>query len=886
MAVAYTRIIFFFLCCLAVMEVNAQAVSGTVKDSAGNAIRSANILVKNQEDRIVLFRFSDAKGEFVLQIPDSLYNNGYIEVTASGYRQQKSRLEPGRQSYDFVLKVAYKELQEVTVELKQPIKVSGDTLSYDVESFAEDEDRSIGDVIKRLPGLTVGEDGTITFNGKRISNLLIHNDDLMAGSYGLAPKTISKEMIERVEVIKHHQPILALGDRVFSDDIVVNLTLKDANALKLSGRGRVGGGIPGLVNLATDLILLNQTYKGLNSIRYNNSGEDYRNDMKNLVTAGASPYPDELLSDGTIDNPGLPLKYINRNNTYSINTNNLYNAKDSLQFRSNIRFVKDRNRLDYRAYTESYLPGDTVVFDEMQSILRRPYEFDLGLTVTKNKRSYYITNGLQVNLKGYTNDSRMSFNGEDFPQRISMKQTKIANNFNWVPDFGQRDVLFFNWKAGYYNAPQSLDIGSGIDSVLLNNNVSYRSVQQQAEIPTWISQAVFNYNINNGKLLQQSYQVGAENKWQYLNSSLDLWQHDGMVTRPNDGENDVSWRRDDYFLKANYSLRKSRLLFSLSVPLTLQRISFDQQREDNTQKTRFVVQPELRSIFYFKGLKHLAFNYSRHNSLGEIGDVYRGLILKNFRLITANEAFVREQRSDDLGISFNVERAVSMLFFGTGLQYRNTAFNAIPTIEYRDNIQRTVLTPLHNRQTDLTGTADISKYIFSLRTKAGLGIVVNRQHTQQFINNNLLPFQALYGNLRLSLNSKITDFLSLNYEASAGRFSSRQQKVPDNTPAIHNRVSIHSQQMELVITPSIPLYITFRGAYQLNKTTGSHNDYFFIDGNIRYRAKKLRTDLEFDIDNLLNVRSYNILSTTTNLLNESVYRLRGRMFLLKATFNF
>lgn len=865
-------------------------ITGKVQDSTNKAVPSATVLIKNTDAKIVLFSFSDTKGSFKFEIPDSLKNtDAFIEVSALGYSKEKMKLESSKQYYLFVLKVLYNELPEVSLTSRQKIKSSGDTISYDVKSFEQAEDRSIGDVIKRMPGMTVADDGSITFNGKRINNLIIQSDDLMNGRYGLATKTISKEMIKKIEVIQHFQPISILKDKVFSDDVVVNLVLKDENAIKLSGQTQIGVGLPNLINLATNLITLSKKIKMLNSIKYNNSGEDYRFDFKDLTSVN-NFFPKELLSDAVLENPGLPNKYIYRNNSFSVSANNLYNTKDSTQLRANIRYFFDKNNLSYNSYTENYILNDTVIYKENQSAKRMPYNFDAGFSLLRNKNAYYLKDQLQLNLKGYTNNSKLNFNDDSFPQAVSLNLKNISNNFQWIPSFLKKDIITFNWQFSYYNAPQNLNVGKGIDSSILNNSIPYSSLHQFAEIPTFVNNLAVNYYINNNKSLQQSYELGTENKWQKLNSTTYLTQLNGSTNAyTGDYGNAIDWKQNSFFVKTNYFVKKEYWRINLSVPFVLQQIKYTQDEYAlNASRAFFAVNPELKGEYYFNGENSLLFLYKYNNSFGEIEDIYKGIIVNNFKQITNNEAFIRELQSNEINLQYKMNRSLKMLFLNIAFQYKNSLLNAVPAINYTNTIQQTIYIPLKNTQSSLLCFANISKYLFPIKTKVGIDFGFSNQNTEQYINTRLLPFETNSFNAGFTADCKLIEFASVSYSGTANWITSKEKNTQNNIKPISSKVTLYNQNISLtIVPPRFPLFITMGSTFQINESSFSQgNNYFFSDINLRYSSKKLRTDFEFNIDNIFNVKTYNIFSTTSNQLVASNYELRGRMVMLKAIFNF
>jgi hypothetical protein len=79
----------------------------------------------------------------------------YLQINHLTY--EKFELKLGTQTSNLRIALVPKTnlLQDVIVKSKPKVSRSNDTISYDVGSFAKEEDRNIGDVIKRLPGMEV-----------------------------------------------------------------------------------------------------------------------------------------------------------------------------------------------------------------------------------------------------------------------------------------------------------------------------------------------------------------------------------------------------------------------------------------------------------------------------------------------------------------------------------------------------------------------------------------------------------------------------------------------------------------------------------------------------------------------------------------------------------
>ena len=87
-------------------------------------------------------------------------------------------------------------------------------------------DRSIEDVIKKLPGIEVSETGVISYDGEPINNFYIEGLNLMGGNYAVASQNIKPQDVAAVSVYERHQPKKALKNVVESKSAALNLKLK------------------------------------------------------------------------------------------------------------------------------------------------------------------------------------------------------------------------------------------------------------------------------------------------------------------------------------------------------------------------------------------------------------------------------------------------------------------------------------------------------------------------------------------------------------------------------------------------------------------------------------------------------------------------------------
>lgn len=188
--------------------------------------------------KAIAFSSSSADGSFKLSSQSEIDS---VSFRCMGYESVKLP-----RSYDYKSGVELfpkaTQLKDVVVEAPD-IYAKGDTLVFNVSRYAKGEDNAIIDVIKRLPGIKVEEDGTIKYQGKPINKFYIDGDDFLEGQYGLATNNISHKDVKSVEVMENHQPVKALEGIEFPEEAGINIKLKEDAKGKWVGVAKAGTGV-------------------------------------------------------------------------------------------------------------------------------------------------------------------------------------------------------------------------------------------------------------------------------------------------------------------------------------------------------------------------------------------------------------------------------------------------------------------------------------------------------------------------------------------------------------------------------------------------------------------------------------------------------------------
>lgn len=870
-----------------------KELSGEILDEKDGYLESANVLLMTNDNIILSFSISDKFGRFTIDASSAQnLDNLFLEVQHVAYEKERRLISENKSIYNFKLTPKLNNLEEVIIEDKPLTTRLGDTLIYNVQKFAKNEDRSIGDVLRRMPGIIVASDGTIYYNNKEIENLYIHGDDLMAGKYSLATKVINKDDILSVDVIRNHQPIKVLQDKLFSDRTSINLKLKDENKLKLSAQAKLGLGFPEQYDVAFTPILLNKKVKFINQVASNNSGIDYRMDFKELGSKNMLSKLDNenilfSLSQGTVGPPDLSTKDYYTNTSSSINLNNLYTFKNGLKLRLNLQGLIDKNTLNYTNEIINYTGNDTVIFFENQNVVNRPKILLSSINLMKNEDNYFFNNNFKINYNLNKNSSDLNFNSESFSQNLKQDEFQISNDFSFIPHLSKNGIAEIRLLTEFNNKMDRLDIASGYQLPIPEESHEYYGVRQELDLPSVYFNGSLSYKIPSN-FITQDYKFGYLRENRELNSGLFLKSDNTLVIYEN-STNNVEWGKNRFYFNSEFNFETDKIRANLNLPINYQTINYLEigNALENTERDLFF-NPNAILQYMFSLEKRLTLNYFHQTNFGNISQVFPGVILQNYRTVISNDSYLQKSAEDSFSLSYNLENSANLLFLDGEISFKNLRFDNIKSYTVENDVISSNLLPLENEQTDWGLRLGLSKYLFKFKTKFSLDTQLNHSTFESVLNEKLVPFRTNSIFLNSNFSKSFFDILTFDYIPRAiwifSKFSSSEDSMIEE-------VSYHTfrfeQNLNLTLTPTQLLDIKVNSNYILiDQNDLPKNDYLLFNLNFQHRFKGNKFDLNLDITNLFNVREYRLLNITQNQQINSNYQLRGRMIIGKLNWYF
>ena len=198
-------IIIYIILVVSCVSASAQkpSVTGTVVDASNDSVlfRATVQLLKSDTTFVggVLTdsrgRFdirTDAPGKYILKVSNMGYTERMHDVTVSAGRNT----DAGK----IMLEQSVTLLGEAVVTANVPkMVVKEDTFVYNASAYRVAEGSVIEELVKKLPGAKIEEDGSITINGKQVTRLLLDGREFMGGDVQTGLKNLPADIVDKIK---------------------------------------------------------------------------------------------------------------------------------------------------------------------------------------------------------------------------------------------------------------------------------------------------------------------------------------------------------------------------------------------------------------------------------------------------------------------------------------------------------------------------------------------------------------------------------------------------------------------------------------------------------------------------------------------------------------
>ena len=849
----FAYIIFLLTAAYAHAQVN---VTGIVVDKEANEpLTGASVIIKGKDGKIKKFSSSKTDGRFSLTRPSVA--GCRLEVSMMSFAKQSIPLDSATFPLTVHMEPGSITLKEVAVKADR-IREQGDTITYNVGSFAQQQDRSIGDVLKRMPGIDVANSGKIQYQGEDINKFYIEGSDMLGGKYGIATNGISHDDVGAVEVMENHQPMQVLSGIAFSDKAAINLKLKNKAKATWTFHGDAGGGYSWQPEGAVwdgelFAMAVMPSFQSITTFRTNNTGE-------NLSSSGTDFFADRrqtglgrYVSVGLPGVPSLSDKRTRFNRSFLVSTNSLWKFGRG-EFKANIDYSFNRVTADASNITTYFLDESNKIITENRQGTEHTHSLSGKFIYELNQKTAFINNTLQTNIDW--DDVCLTTTGSlSNEQSAKLPDYHIANKFKMIKRFNGKHLVTFQSVNEWESLPQTLNLNIGSEA--FRQDISDHAFYTHES-------AAYAFNI---KGITLSLEGGIKG---YLRS-MDSQLPDIPEALPGLTKNVVNTNYLTVYATPKFEYWVRRLNLSLYLPVSYDHYNFDKAIAN-------------RDEVYFS--PSLSFNWKPNNRFsgtlrGGLGRspmnlnlIHPGLIMTNYRTLKSGVDNFYNSSSQNVSASFSYKHTRHGLFANGMVMH---SWTHVPYTMAQQLYGDYVVYSYADARNDgrmLMAMGNIGKTLDFMRGSANINGSFSRNEShllsqQQFVNSVSTGWSV--GG---KINGNPCRWFSFDY-----RIDYSDNRLTMNGQS-ESWLSTMENELSLTFIPHRKWQWTVSGEHYRNELT-EHNykNVVMLDSKLTFQLNK-KIEFAASLINILNKRSYNYTTYSQLSSFESQRQLRGRELLI------
>ena len=482
---------------VAVVSFAQRTVRGRVveQDTQEAVIQATAALMKGE--KVVANAVTNTEGAFSIKAPEE--GSYTLQVTYVGFKtyQKKISLKDGKDYNAGTIKMEPDAimLKGATVTARaQKVTLKADTFVYNANAFRTPEGSVAEELVRRLPGAEVSDDGSIKINGKQVKKILVDGKEFMTGDTKTAMKNLPTNIIDRIKAYDQQSELarvsgiedgeeetvldfgikagmnkgimanadLAAGTKhryagrifggVMKDDMKVFLMTNANNTNDMGfpgggGGGRFGGGRQGLT--ANKMVGLNLNYEKTDklkvdgSVRWNHSDGDTwsKSSTENIYSEQLSSFSNSVKQDFSRSNQWnaqMRLEWQPDSMTnIMFRPNARYNSSDGENSSESATFNENQNPYDYVTDPLSELNkliGNGIVKNfNVQDGISYSDSKNVGGMLQFNRRLNNSGRNITLQLNGNWSEGTSKSMSNNYVYLFTTPDTTVTNRYSLTP---------------------------------------------------------------------------------------------------------------------------------------------------------------------------------------------------------------------------------------------------------------------------------------------------------------------------------------------------------------------------------------------------------------------------------------------------------------------
>lgn len=661
-------------------------------------------LTRDSSSTVYKYALTDPKGCFSFSVSENI--SWTVHVTYLGYQKESLPVQKGKEMI-FQLKPEAISLKEVEIKGGR-IYGRQDTVKYNLSRFTSGKEQSIKEALKKLPGIDINEQsGEIRYNGKAISQFTVEGMDVSGGRYNQITENLKVDAVKDAEVIEHFQPIRSLRNKMPSDKVALNLTLKPEVRSRwlLTLQAAGGYGDPILYNGKLNALQLAHERQGIYLYKTDQTGKDLSTELQQLISDNQNfltPTDVPTFIDQPTFSFPLEKQRLMANTTHLASVNRLYRKSEEQQSRFTFHYLYDEQHRNQGTQEIYYYPSDTIHIAQAQDYSLYTHQAQATYNYERNGTRSFFRNLLEAH--GTWSHSQESLYGNrELTQSLQTNSLQLTNQLNLLTT-REHTTSGFRSFFRYTHQPTTLQFAQvnqsfGLQQVYMDNQAYHQ--WKKNEMTFGITEGVQGEWL----LLHQTTNFSSPQFKIYVTP---MWMWERNTLR-------LTVSADAAYLKKN-----------------------------NPQYTDLRISPTVSLYWQFSPRWELITCAQLQQKNEEATAYYPYSYWQNYRTVVSFSSHVPELQDQLYSFYLTYKRTVHEFFWSLSGSYWSRKNQQLTHSEYRDSIfsLTTWEVPNHNRSYSLTSLLSKGFYDWNLKTsletqlihsegkQAGQGSIQNYRYTQ------------------------------------------------------------------------------------------------------------------------------------------------------------
>lgn len=862
----------------------AQNIQGVVNNEHGTAVGNASIIIKDTENKTIAYQFTKTNGSFSFT---DLETKAYtVQCNALGYEKQLLTVDlsiENNKELTITLPEKTEDLKEIVIDIPAPIKQKNDTVTFNVKSFLDGTEYTVEDLLKKLPGIQVTDNGTVKVGNQEIEKIMVEGDDFFEKGYKILSKNMPVKPLKEVELLKNYSNNKHLKGIENSDKVALNLKLDEDAKRQWFGNIDAGYGVvsENRYTVRSNLMNFGKKNKYYFLTNLNNLGYDATGDISHLIRSsndfivGDNQSAQQFLSLAP-STAALRDDRTNFNNAEMLSLNSIFTLTDKTKLKAIAFFNTDEQNF-YRNSYDWFSDGETSFENIEDYYMRRKKLSAFGkvdLTHDFSKKSTLeITS--RFNYADNKDRSSINFNGNNLEERLKTNTNFFDSKVVYTTKPTDKKVWILVGRFINEETPQNYNVNQFVYHDLFNQNAD--AVKQQAanNMNFYGFEAKYLDRRANGHLIE--WKTGIELRNDDLNTVFSLIDN-GNEVQPNDFQNSLEFQNHSYYTTLSYSYqwtKSLRIVPSAKINYLSQSIT---SSENSDKFNPFLLSPSMSLNWEINTKNKVQVSYNYNWQTNSLLNMYPNYIHTGFRSFSVGYDDFTKFATQNANIMYTLGNWSDRFFLSAmaGYSYADEYFSTKSILSQNYSVSEPIIL---NDRSMIFYNLNADYYFKQIKSNFKFTFGGNSSQFQNYVNDSeirdITSTSINYGfEVRSGFNGIFNYHIGTKWDYS-------QFKTTNVFDYTNNRTFLN-----LNFRFSKELYATLHSErYYFGNLSQSKKDFYFSDLNIDYKVnEKLR--LSFTLNNIFNTDSFVSYSLTDISVSETSYRLIPRYALVKAEWRF